>query len=372
MFLQPGYGERMAREDRQVVHKGRGATFNPKVRFESTDVDPFDDGWESLARARADDAPPQTEVTPDTSRTVIVRNTSPDIPFDRSINPYRGCEHGCVYCYARPTHAYLGLSPGLDFETRLLAKLDAASLLERELSTPAYQCQPIALGTNTDPYQPVERRLRITRGVLEVLARCRHPLTIVTKSAAVLRDLDLLAPMARQDLARVAISVTTLDGDLARRLEPRAAAPYRRLQAIRQLSDAGVPTAVMVAPIIPALTDQEIERVLEAAAAAGASSAGYVLLRLPHEVKELFEDWLAAHAPGRAAHVLSLVRQCRGGRLYDATFGRRMRGEGPYAQLIERRFAAARRRLGLAGATRPLRTDLFAPPDPDGRQLQLL
>ena len=269
-------------------------------------------------------------------------------------------------------HAYLGLSPGLDFETKLRAKFDAASLLERELAKPGYECQPIALGTNTDPYQPVERRLRITRGVLEVLARCRHPLTIVTKSAAVVRDLDLLAPMARDDLARVAISVTSLDGDLARRLEPRAAAPYRRLQAIRQLSDAGVPTAVMVAPIIPALTDHEIERILEAAAAAGATSAGYVLLRLPHEVKELFAGWLAAHAPGRAEHVLSLVRQCRGGKLYDATFGRRMRGDGPYAQLIERRVAAAKRRLGLAETRRPLRTDLFVPPDPDERQLRLL
>jgi DNA repair photolyase len=363
----------MAREDRQVVHKGRGATFNPKVRFESLDVDPFDDGWDSLAQARTEDAPPRTEVTPDASRSVIARNTSPDIGFDRSINPYRGCEHGCVYCYARPTHAYLGLSPGLDFETRLRAKFDAASLLELELARPGYACQPIALGTNTDPYQPVERRLKITRGVLEVLARCRHPLTIVTKSAAVVRDLDLLAPMARQNLARVAISVTTLDSDLARRLEPRAAAPHRRLQAIRQLSAAGVPTAVMIAPIIPALTDHELERILEAAAAAGASSAGYVLLRLPHEVKELFEDWLRAHAPGRAAHVLSLVRQCRGGRLYDASFGRRMRGEGPYAQLIERRFAAARRRLvGLAVETRPLRTDLFEPPGGAGRQLRLL
>ena len=242
----------MPLDDRHIVHNGRGATFNPRVRFESTDLDPFDDGWDSLAQARADDPPPRTEVTPDDSRSVIVRNTSPDLPFDRSINPYRGCEHGCVYCYARPTHAYLGLSPGLDFETKLLAKFDAASLLERELAKPGYECQPIALGTNTDPYQPVERRLRITRGVLEVLARCRHPLTIVTKSAAVVRDLDLLAPMAREDLARVAISVTTLDGELARRLEPRAAAPHRRLQAIRQLSEAGVPTAVMVAPIIPA------------------------------------------------------------------------------------------------------------------------
>jgi DNA repair photolyase len=362
----------MSLDNRQFVHKGRGATVNPKVRFESADVDPFDDGWDSLVRAREDDPPPRTEVTPDASRSVLVRQTSPDIPFDRSINPYRGCEHGCVYCYARPTHAYLGLSPGLDFETKLVAKFDAASLLERALAKPGYDCEPIALGTNTDPYQPIERRLRITRGVLEVLARCGHPLTIVTKSAAVVRDLDLLAPMARQDLARVAISVTTLDGDLARRLEPRAAAPHRRLQAIRQLSDAGVPTAVMVAPIIPALTDHEIERIVEAGAAAGATSAGYVLLRLPHEVKELFAGWLAAHAPGRADHVLSLVRQCRGGRLYDATFGRRMRGEGPYAQLIERRFAAAKRRFGLTSPGRPLRTDLFAPPDPDGRQLRLL
>jgi DNA repair photolyase len=343
----------MSLDDRHIVHKGRGATFNPRVRFESTDLDPFDDGWESLAQARADDPPPRTEVTPDASRSVIVRNDSPDIPFDRSINPYRGCEHGCVYCYARPTHAYLGLSPGLDFETKLRAKFDAASLLERELAKPGYECQPIALGTNTDPYQPVERRLRITRGVLEVLARCRHPLTIVTKSAAVVRDLDLLAPMAREDLARVAISVTSLDGELARRLEPRAAAPHRRLQALRQLSEAGVPTAVMVAPIIPATTDHEIERILEAAAA-------------------LFAAWLVAHAPERAQHVLSLVRQCRGGKLYDATFGRRMRGEGPYAQLIERRFAAAKRRFGLTGTTRPLRTDLFTPPDPDARQLRLL
>ena len=358
--------------ERHRVHKGRGATLNPKVRFESAEVDPFDDGWGSLARARDDDPPPRTEVTPDASRSVIARNTSPDIPFDRSINPYRGCEHGCVYCYARPTHAYLGLSPGLDFETKLVAKLDAPALLEDELARPGYRCQPIALGTNTDPYQPVERRLGITRGILEVLARCRHPATIVTKSAAVVRDLDLLAPMARQDLVRVAISVTTLDGDLARRLEPRAAAPHRRLQAIRQLREAGVPAAVMVAPIIPALTDHEIERILEAAVGAGASSAGYVLLRLPHEVKELFEGWLEAHAPERAGHVLSLVRQCRGGRLYDATFGRRMRGEGPYAELIGRRFATAKRRLGLVAEGRPLRTDLFAPPAPPSGQLRLL
>jgi DNA repair photolyase len=355
-----------------TVYKGRGATFDPKVRFEAAAREPFDDGWESLARARVDDPRPRTEVTPDASRSIIARNTSPDIPFDRSINPYRGCEHGCVYCYARPTHAFLGLSPGLDFETKLIAKLDAAKLLERELGAPGYRCQPLALGTNTDPYQPVERQLEITRGILEMLARCRHPVTIVTKSAGVVRDLDLLASMARQNLARVAISVTTLDRDLARRLEPRAAAPGRRLQAIRQLSEAGVPTAVMVAPIIPALTDHKIETVLRAATTAGASSASYVLLRLPHEVKELFEGWLDVHAPERASRVLSLVRQCRGGRLYDATFGRRMRGEGAYAELIERRFVTAKRRLGLGAGSAPLRTDLFAPPGGDDRQLRLL
>ena len=360
------------RAERDTVYKGRGATFNPKVRFESAAVDPFDDGWGSLAQARADDPPPRTEVTPDASRTVIARNTSPDIPFDRSINPYRGCEHGCVYCYARPSHAYLGLSPGLDFETKLVAKLDAAPLLERELARPGYRCQPIALGTNTDPYQPQERRLGITRGILEVLAQCRHPVTIVTKSAAVTRDLDLLAAMAADDLARVAISVTTLDPALARTLEPRAAAPHRRLEALRTLSAAGVPTSVMVAPVIPALNDHEIEAVLEAAAAVGVRQAGYVLLRLPHEVKELFTAWLEAHAPLRAERVLALVRQCRGGKLNDPTFGRRMRGEGAYAELIARRFALATRRLDLNRSRTALRTDLFAPPGEGSRQLRLL
>jgi DNA repair photolyase len=353
------------------VFKGRGATFNPKVRFESAAVDPFDDGWGSLAQARADDPPPPTEVMPDASRTVIARNTSPDIPFDRSINPYRGCEHGCVYCYARPSHAYLGLSPGLDFETKLFAKLDAAPLLERELACPGYRCQPIALGTNTDPYQPQERRLKITRGILEVLAQCRHPVTIVTKSAAVTRDLDLLAAMAADGLAKVALSVTTLDAALARTLEPRAAAPHRRLEALRTLSAAGVPASVMVAPVIPALNDHEIEAVLEAAAAVGAQQAGYVLLRLPHEVKELFTAWLEAHAPLRAERVLALVRQCRDGKLNDPTFGRRMRGQGAYAELIAKRFALATRRLGLNQSRAPLRTDLFEPPAEGCRQLRL-
>jgi DNA repair photolyase len=356
---------------RHQVRKGRGATFNPKVRFESAEVDPFDDGWGSLAQAREETPRPPTEVLPDASRTVIVRNRSPDIPFEQSINPYRGCEHGCIYCYARPSHAYLGLSPGLDFETRLLAKFEAARLLEVELAKPGYRCQPIALGTNTDPYQPVERRLRITRGILEVLAQCRHPVTIVTKSAAVLRDLDLLGSMAEDGLARVAVSVTTLEPTLARTLEPRAAAPYRRLQAVRALSEAGVPVSVMMAPIIPALNDHEIEGLLEAAAGHGARHAGYVLLRLPHEIKELFTAWLEAHAPLRAERVLSMVRQCRGGRLNDPTFGRRMRGEGPYAELIAQRFALARRRFGLVQVGPPLRTDLFEPPTPGQSQLRL-
>jgi DNA repair photolyase len=361
----------MAEIGRQT-RKGRGASFNPKVRFEQAELEPFDDGWGSLGLAIEESAPVRTEVLPDASRSVIARNDSPDIPFEQSINPYRGCEHGCIYCYARPSHAWLGLSPGVDFETKLLAKLDAARLLEQELARPGYCCRPIALGTNTDPYQPVERRLGITRSILEVLARVRHPLTIVTKSAAVVRDLDLLAPMAAQNLAVVCLSVTTLDPSLARTLEPRAAAPHRRLEAIRALKHAGVPTGVMVAPIIPALNDQEMERILEAAAAGGAGQAGYVLLRLPHEVKELFGAWLDEHAPGRKERVLSLVRQCRGGRLYDAKFGTRMRGEGPYARMIGERFAMARRRFGLDRPRVELRTDLFQPPDQDPRQPRLL
>jgi len=347
------------------VHKGRGATFNPKVRFESTEREPFDDGWGSLEEVR--DETPRTEITPDASRSIIARNDSPDIGFEQSINPYRGCEHGCVYCYARPSHAWFGLSPGLDFETRIFAKFDAAPLLEKEFGRPGYRCSPIALGANTDPYQPQERRLEITRGVLDVLARHRHPLAIVTKSAAVLRDLDLLAPMAADGLARVAISITTLDPALARRLEPRAAAPYRRLDALRGLREAGVPCSVMVAPVIPRLTDHELERILEAAADAGAGQAAYVLLRLPYEIKDLFAAWLEAHEPLKAAHVLSLVRETRGGRLNDATFGRRMRGEGAYAQLIQTRFAAAKRRLRLDRPQPALRTDLFEPPSRDAQ-----
>jgi DNA repair photolyase len=310
-------------------------------------------------------------VTADSSRTVIARNDSPDVPFRQSINPYRGCEHGCIYCYARPSHAFLGLSPGLDFESRLFAKYDAAALLDRELRLPGHVPDPIALGANTDPYQPVERRLRITRAVLEVLARFRHPFTIVTKSALVERDLDILAPLARENLCAVYVSVTTLDRALARALEPRAAAPQRRLQAIGALAEAGVPTGVMFAPVIPALNDHELEPVLAAAAAAGARAAGQVLLRLPRELQELFGQWLETHAPLRAAHVISLVRQTHGGRANDPRFGARMTGSGDYARILSGRFALACRRLGLNREPLKLDTGRFALPPRSGDQLAL-
>jgi DNA repair photolyase len=348
------------------ARKGRGATLNPEGRFERFAREAVDDGWGSL-EALAEAPVPTTEVLQDRARTIIARNDSPDVPFDRSINPYRGCEHGCVYCYARPSHAHLGLSAGLDFETRIFVKADAARLLQEELARPGYACRPISLGANTDPYQPLERRLGVTRSILEVLAEARHPVSIVTKSALVCRDLDLLAAMARDRLANVYLSITTLDRHLARTLEPRASAPHRRLEAVRALASAGVPAGVMVAPIIPALTDPEIETILEAAAAAGASSAGYVLLRLPHEVKELFAAWLEAHVPGRARHVLSLVRQCREGRLNDRAFGSRMRGQGVFAELIAQRFRKAVHRLGLDRRQLPQRTDLFRPPATDGQ-----
>ncbi len=348
------------------VHKGRGATSNPAGRFERFAREAFDDGWSSLAELAADPAP-ATQVLPDRARSIIAYNRSPDIPFDRSLNPYRGCEHGCIYCYARPSHTHLGLSAGLDFETRIFVKADAAALLRQELARPGYGCRPIALGANTDPYQPLERRLRVTRQILEVLAEARHPIGIVTKSALVTRDIDVLRLLARDGLARVYLSVTTLDPRLARTLEPRAAAPHRRLEAIRALTAAGIATGVMVAPIIPALTDHEIEPILDAAATAGAASAGYVLLRLPHEVKDLFRAWLDGHHPARAAHVLSLVRQCRDGRLNDPGFGSRMRGDGVYARLIAERFAKARARHGLDRRQLPQRTDLFRPPRPDGQ-----
>jgi len=357
--------------------KGRGATGNRSGRYERAERFGVDDGWESSWDWGwgEDDAPLprlRTTVTTDKSRSIITRNQSPDLGFDRSINPYRGCEHGCAYCYARPSHAYLGLSPGLDFESRLFAKPDAARLLESELRHPKYRCRLIALGTNTDPYQPIERRLGITRQVLEVLSAFNHPLGIVTKSALVLRDIDILADMARRDLAKVFISVTTLDRGLARRLEPRAAAPERRLEALKALAAAGIPTGVMAAPMIPALNDTELEAILEAAAGAGVESAGYILLRLPLEIKDLFTEWLEAHAPDRASRVLKLVREARGGRLYDSSFGRRMRGTGPYAELLERRFRLACKRLGLNRQDRTLDVGRFRPPARAGDQLELL
>ena len=347
--------------------RGRGATLNPANRFRRDVREQVDD-----VAPDGDEPPPlATTVTIQRARTIIARNDSPDIPFDRSINPYQGCEHGCVYCYARPSHAYLDLSPGLDFESRLFAKPDAPALLRAELARPGYTCRPMALGTNTDPYQPIERTWRITRGVLEVLAECAHPFTIVTKGALIERDLDILAPMAAKGMVRVYLSVTTLDPHLARRLEPRAASPRRRLQAIRTLASAGVPVGVMVAPVIPQLNDRDLEAILAAAANAGAVEAGYILLRLPREVQPLFRDWLDAHYPLRTAHVMSLMRQLHGGRAYDATFGVRQRGTGPFAELLEQRFAIAVRRFGLERNTPPLDTSRFAPPRRDSPQRAL-
>ncbi len=353
----------------RLQRKGRGAASNPPCRYDRATAVPLDDGWGSLD---AELPPLETTVQVDATRSIIATNDSPDVPFDRSINPYRGCEHGCVYCFARPTHAFLGLSPGQDFETRLFAKPEAPALLEDELRRPGYQCRVIALGTNTDPYQPIEREHRITRGILEVLAAYEHPVGIVTKSALILRDIDILAPMAGKRLARAYLSVTTLDRGLARRLEPRAATPQRRLDAIRELTAAGIPTGVLVAPVIPALNDGEIEGILAAAAEAGAISASYVLLRLPFEVKALFKEWLAVHAPLKADHVMSLVRQMRGGRDYDSTWGKRMTGSGPYAEMIGNRFRVACRRLGLGGRDWTLDTKLFKPPPRPGDQLSLL
>lgn len=328
--------------------KGRGTAANPCGRFEREVREPFADGWWQAD----DDLPPlRTTLTFERARSILSHNTSPDIPFDRSINPYRGCEHGCIYCYARPSHAYLGLSPGLDFETRLFAKPDAARLLAAELARKGYRPRPIMLGANTDPYQPVERGHRITRAILEVLAAFRHPVAITTKSALVLRDRDLLTPLAAERLVSVAISITTLDAALARALEPRASTPAKRLAAIRALSADGVPTTVLSAPVIPALTDHELERILEAAAAAGARAAGYSVLRLPLELKELFAGWLATHVPNRAERVLGCLRDCRDGMLYVAQFGTRMRGTGPYAEFLAQRFRLACRKLGLGTGT---------------------
>jgi DNA repair photolyase len=346
--------------------RGRGATFNPENRYSATTRAAADDGWGSL------DAPLDplvTSLSVDTSRRVISYNDSPDVGFDRSINPYRGCEHGCVYCFARPSHAWLGLSPGLDFESRLFHKPDAPELLKKELAARGYRPAPIAVGINTDGWQPVERKLRLTRRVLEVLVECRHPFSIVTKSALIERDLDLLQEAARLHLASVAVSVTTLDRTLARRLEPRAAAPHRRLEVIRTLGAAGVPVSVLVAPVIPVLTDGELETILKAARDAGARSAGYVLLRLPHELKDLFRAWLDTHHPNKAGHVMNVLRDMRGGRDYDSRYGVRMRGTGEYAELIARRFELAERRLGF-GDFPPLDCSQFIPPR-DTRQMDL-
>ena len=347
---------------------GRGAATDRAGRYEPIGYEPLDDGWESLAQLEA----LTTEVQEVPARRIITRNSSPDIGFGRSINPYRGCEHGCIYCFARPTHAFLGLSPGLDFETKLFAKTNAGVALERELADPVYRPRTIAIGTNTDPYQPIERRYRIMRRILEVLSTTNHPVAIVTKSALVLRDLDLLRPMAERGLVKVALSVTTLNRKLARAMEPRASTPDKRLETMAKLVDAGVPTSVMVAPVIPGLTDMEIERIMERAAAVGVKNAGYVLLRLPLEIADLFTEWLKANCPDHANRVLSLMRSARSGKLYDAKWGERMVGEGPYAWMIGRRFEIAAERLGLNKESVAIRTDLFTPPVLPGQQLRLL
>jgi len=370
----------------EPVHHGRGALSNDSSRFDSEKRIRTTDGWETAVSAEPsedDELPPlRTTLTRDATRTILARNTSPDVPFDRSINPYRGCEHGCIYCFARPTHAYLGLSPGLDFETKILFKPDAAKLLVAELASPKYRPDVVAMGTNTDPYQPVEREMKITRQILRVLSDFNNPVGIVTKNHLVTRDIDILADMAKRNLAEVFLSVTTLDKDLARTMEPRASAPHRRLDAIRALAGAGVPVGVMTAPMIPGLNDHEMEAILEAAAEAGATRAGFTVLRLPLEIKELFEEWLRQHRPDRAERVLSLIRQMRGGALYQSSFGLRMRGEGPIAELLSARFGAAVKRLGLNKIRYRLDTLRFRVPEEartalvdakrDARQMKLL
>jgi DNA repair photolyase len=362
----------------QPQHNGRGALSNASSRYDDEKRIRTNDGWDI-----EDELPPlRTTLTKDATRTILARNTSPDIPFDRSINPYRGCEHGCIYCFARPTHAYLGLSPGLDFETKILFKPEAAKLLAAELASPKYRCDVVAMGTNTDPYQPVERELKVTRQILRVLSDFNNPVGIVTKNHMITRDIDILADMAKRNLAEVFLSVTTLDKDLARTMEPRASAPHRRLAAIKELSDAGIPTGVMSAPMIPGLNDHEMESILEAATKAGATRAGYTVLRLPLEIKDLFEEWLRTNRPDRAERVLSLVRQMRGGELYKAKFGERMRGEGPIAQLLSQRFTAAVKRFDLNRIRYRLDTMRFAVPEAhrtalvdakrDARQMKLL
>jgi DNA repair photolyase len=332
------------------VHKGRGAVSNPRGRFEILSLENFHDGW---GQDEIDELPPlETTVTLEAARTIISHNQSPDIPFSQSINPYRGCEHGCIYCYARPSHAYLNLSPGLDFETKLFYKQNAAELLEKKLRSKSYRCQPITLGANTDPYQPIERELEVTRSLLKVLQRFQHPVSLITKSTLITRDLDILADMASKELATVMVSVTTMDNGLKRMLEPRAPSSLTRLRAVHALSMAGVPVGVLNAPIIPMVNDAEIENILELSAGAGANCAGYVLLRLPHELKGLFREWLEVHLPERAAHVMSLINQSHSGKAYSAAFGTRMRGTGEFAELIAQRFRLACRRFGLEHSRR--------------------
>jgi DNA repair photolyase len=373
-------GEHLYPDDEvaEPQHNGRGALSNASSRYDDEKKIRTTDGWDI-----EDELPPlRTTLTKDATRTILARNTSPDVPFDRSINPYRGCEHGCIYCFARPTHAYLGLSPGLDFETRILFKPDAAKLLEAELASPKYRPDVVAMGTNTDPYQPVERDLKITRSILRVLSDFNNPVGIVTKNHLVTRDIDILGDMARRNLAEVFLSVTTLDKALARDMEPRASAPHRRLDAIKALADSGVPVGVMTAPMIPGLNDHEMEAILEKATEAGATRAGFTVLRLPLEIKDLFDEWLRANRPDRAEKVLSLIRQMRGGALYQAEFGTRMKGEGPIAQLLGARFQAAVKRLGLNKIRYRLDTLRFAVPESartalvdakrDARQMKLL
>ena len=347
--------------------RGRGAASNVSGRFEPLARESFDDGWDSL-----EDLPPlKTEVQEERARTIITRNESPDLSFDRSINPYRGCEHGCIYCYARPSHAYLGLSPGLDFETQIFAKPQAPQRLEQELRAPGYRCQVIALGANTDAYQPAEKRMGITRQLLKVMNRFSQPVSVITKSTLILRDKALLADMARRKLAQVSVSITTLCAETKRRLEPRTASPQVRLNVIRELTDAGVPVSVMVAPVIPKITEHEMEDILEASREAGAISAGYILLRLPAELEALFAQWLGEHYPNRRLAVMNLLRQCHGGEVYRGGFGRRMRGQGPFADLFAQRFARARRAAGLSSRDVALDTGQFRPPPRPGDQLSL-
>lgn len=359
-------------ETRQAAERGeqrgRGAVSNQSGRFEPETRQAFDDGWDTVEETAAR---LETTLTQESARTIITFNKSPDISFDRTINPYRGCEHGCIYCFARPSHAYGGLSAGLDFESRLFFKPNAPELLKRELSRPGYRPRPIALGMNTDAFQPVERDTGLTRDVLKILLACQHPVSLLTKSSLIERDMDIIGPMARMGLARVGVSITTLDRTLARKMEPRAATPARRLQTIRALSDAGIPVTVMTAPIIPGLTDHEIENLLEAAAQHGATGAGYVILRLPYEIKDLFHEWLVTHVPDRAAKVINTIRDMRGGKDYDARWFERGSGRGPVAQMIMQRFVRETHRLGLDTPRAALRTDLFRPPAAMDDQLEL-